>query len=93
MNLSFGQGIQEVFKSFPLMFTPRLTKEAKDSLISFGVYTLPGGDTTETMKVQYMEERGFIRLQYYFKTGQSGFVDIQFREFKKNDGSSVVVLF
>ncbi|GET31522.1 hypothetical protein PbJCM13498_03850 [Prolixibacter bellariivorans] len=90
-NLSFGQTIQEIFKALPLSYTGELTTEAKDSLIEQGTYTIPGGDSDETMKVDYSAEKDYIRLDYYYTTGQSGFIVIELRRFQKADGSFVVV--
>lgn len=90
-NLSFGQAIQEIFKSLPLEYTPELTSEAKDSLIQNGTYTFPGGDSREIMKADYLAEKDYIKLWYYFTTGQSGFIVIELRKFQKTDDSPVVV--
>lgn len=90
-GLSFGQTIYEIFKSLPLEYTPELTTEAKDSLMEIGTYTIPGGDSLETMKADYSTENGYIRLEYYFTTGQSGFIVIELRKFQKTDGSAIVV--
>lgn len=90
-NLSFGQTIQEIFKSLPLNYTSELTTGAKDSLIEQGTYTIPDGDSDETMKVDYSAEKNYIRLYYYYTTGQRGFIVIELRRFQKTDGSCVVV--
>lgn len=89
--VSYGQTIQEIFKTLPLDYTPELSTEAKDSLIQNGIHTIPGGDSIETMKADYSAEMDFIRLEYYFTTGQSGFIVIELRKFQKIDGSTVVV--
>ena len=91
IELSWGQTIQEIFKSLPLEYTVDLTNEAKDSLIKNGTYTIPGGDSIETMKVDLSAQKDYIRLEYYFTSGQDGFIVIELRKFQKSDGSIIVV--
>jgi len=90
-SLSFGQTIQEIFKSLPLDYTFDLSNDAKDSLIKNGIYTVPGGDSIETIEVEYRAKKDFISLTYYFTTGQSGFSVVEIRKFQKTDDTPIVV--
>ncbi|WP_288369384.1 hypothetical protein [uncultured Algoriphagus sp.] len=56
-----------------------------------GNYTMPNGDSLETMSVDYLTEKDYIKLQYYFTTGQSGFIVIELKKFQKIDGTPIVV--
>ncbi len=90
-NLSFAQSILEIFKSLPLEYTLELSNEAKASLMERGNYTFPGGDSIETMEAEFLAQKDFLRIAYYFTTGQSGFIVIELRKFQKIDGSLIVV--
>jgi len=93
INLSFGQTIEELFSVLPSEYTPYLSITGKDSLLKFKTYTIPGGDSVETLEVTFSEEVDvdFIRLDYLFTTGQNGFISIQLRKFVKNNGDVVLV--
>ncbi|WP_026965990.1 hypothetical protein [Algoriphagus terrigena] len=89
---SVGQSMEEVFKSIPINYTPELSSGGKDSLIHFGVYTIPGGDTLSTMEIAVTESKpDFIQFNLYFSTGQKMFSITEIRTFKKKDGSTIVV--
>lgn len=88
---ALGQTIQEIFKALPLSYTIELSSEAKNLLIEEGNYTLPIGDSLETMRVDYLAAKDYIKLQYYFTTGQSGFFVIELKKFQKIDGAPIVV--
>ena len=91
-NYCFGQTIQEIFKSFPSTYMPEMTNEAKDSLLENGTYIFPKAeDYMETMKADYWTENNYIRLQYFFPDGLSGFFIIELKKFLKNDGTPIVV--
>ena len=92
INYCFGQTIQEIFKSFPSTFIPEMTNEAKDSLLENGTYIFPKAeDYMETMKADYRTKNNYIRLQYFFPDGPSGFFIIELKKFQKNDGTPIVV--
>lgn len=88
---ALGQTIQEIFKTLPLEYAPSLTIEAKDSLIEKGTYTFPDGDSIETMKASYLAQEDYLRLTFYFTTGQNGFSVIELRKFQRLNDSLVVV--
>jgi hypothetical protein len=88
---ALGQTIQEIFKVLPLSYTLELSSETKNLLMEEGNYTMPNGDSLETMSVDYLAAKDYIKLQYYFTTGQSGFIVIELRKFQKIDGSPIVV--
>ncbi|MCB0712339.1 MAG: hypothetical protein KDD67_08435 [Ignavibacteriae bacterium] len=90
-NFSCGQTIQEIFKSLPSEYSLELTVEAKDSLMQYGTYTFPGGDSIETVQCDYHTEKDFIEIVLSFTTGQRAFAVIQLKKFQKIDGSIVVV--
>ena len=91
-NYCFGQTIQEIFKSFPSTYIPEMTNEAKDSLLENGTYIFPKAeDYMETMKADYRTENNYIKLQYFFPDGPSGFFIIELKKFQKNDGTPIVV--
>ena len=69
-----------------------MTNEAKDSLLENGTYIFPKAeDYMETMKADYWAKNNYIRLQYYFPDGPSGFFIIELKKFQKNDGTPIVV--
>ena len=90
--ISHGQTIQEIFKALPLEYTPELTKIEKDSLIMFGTYILPGGDSLEMSKYDYNSDtENYIHLESSYINGPSGFFVIELRKFTKQDGKVIVV--
>jgi len=88
---ALGQTIQEIFKALPLSYTLELSNETKNLLMEEGNCTMPNGDSLETMSVDYLTEKDYIKLQYYFTTGQSGFIVIELKKFQKIDGAPIVV--
>ncbi|MFO8147167.1 MAG: hypothetical protein ACQEWG_12725 [Bacteroidota bacterium] len=69
-----------------------MTETAKDSLLQFNSYTIPGDDTLEIMEVAITEKsEEFMQLTYSFTTGQRAFVIIQIRVFQKRDGKPLIV--
>ncbi len=92
INLSYAQDIKEIFKAFPLEYTPELSQSGKDSILQYGEYIIPGGDSVNTSKYDYYNENeNYIRLEYSFTTGQNGFFMIQLKKFKKENGDIIVV--
>jgi hypothetical protein len=92
VSSSFGQSIQDLFKILPLQYTPDLTISARDSLLQFNSYTIPGGDTLSTEEVSITERQDdFLQLNYGFTTGQKAFIIIELRKFVKRNGDIVVV--
>ncbi len=90
-SLSYGQSMEEIFRILPSEYTPKLTASSKDSLLQFGLYTIPGGDSIETMKCLYTSDTNQIQLEYNFSTGQSGFIRIELGKFKNIEGETVIV--
>lgn len=89
---SDAQIIEEILLSLPAEFTPELTETAKDSLLQFSSYTIPGDDPREIMEVAITEKsKEFIQLTYSFTTGQRAFVIIQIRVFRKRDDKPLIV--
>lgn len=87
-----AQTIEEIFHSLPAAYTPELTETAKDSLVQFNSYSIPGDDPREIMKVSIIEkDEDFMRLQYYFTTGQRAFINIEIRVFTNRDGEPLIV--
>ncbi len=89
---SNSQTIDDYFKSLPAKYSFDLTKTAKDSLLIYENYTIPGGDSSSTEVIGITEKRNdFIELHYGFSTGQRAFQIIQLRLFKKIDGTPLIV--
>lgn len=90
---SLAQSMAEILRLLPAEHALDLDLKQRDTLLQNGEYILPGGDSLETIKFELSldDESGYIRFSLGFTTGQNGFVLIELRRFKRNDGSILIV--
>ncbi|MFT3823015.1 MAG: hypothetical protein QM731_03810 [Chitinophagaceae bacterium] len=83
----------EIFRLLPLSCTPELGPQQKDTLLLTGVYTVPGGDSIETVKytIDTNFNADYLRYEYGFTTGQQGFLYFELKRFYRTNGSVFVV--
>jgi hypothetical protein len=88
-----GQSMVSIFKLLPPDCTPELNSKQKDTLLKNKEYIIPGGDSIETVKYEFEidEANKYLKYDYYFTTGQRGFISFEVRKFKKTDGSSLIL--
>jgi hypothetical protein len=90
---SFAQDKRTIFKLLPVDCTPDLSKAERDSLLINRTYTLPGGDSTDT--VQYsLDTTGdadFFSYGQYYTTGQRGFLHFEVLSLPRSDGGKVIL--
>ncbi|MCC6371293.1 MAG: hypothetical protein IT236_09840 [Bacteroidia bacterium] len=87
-----AQNMAAIFKLLPLDFTPELSQTQKDSLIKYGEFIIPGGDSTNTTKYSIdLSDKDYLFCNYYFTTGQKAFFIIELRRFICADGRQVIV--
>lgn len=85
--------MKTIFHLLPLSCTPELNAKQKDSLLKFKEYTIPGGDSVETVKYDFsMDEKNkYISYEYSFTTGQRAFDHYEIKTFTKTDGRTLVL--
>jgi hypothetical protein len=90
---SFSQSMAQIFRLLPDEYSLDLNSKQKDTLLRDEEYILPGGDSIETVQFELSlnEEIGYGRFGFRFTTGQNGFVSVELRKFKENDGSILIV--
>ena len=91
MNL-FSQSMTEIFRLLPAEYILDLDLKQRDTLLEKGEYMLPGGDSEITEKCTIsFDSPDYVFFNYYFTTGQNGFVTIELRKFLRNDGRILIV--
>ncbi len=92
-NTSYGQSMSTLFRQLPLECTPELSYKERDSLLRNQKYTIPGGDTVETTmySIDTSQSKDYLRYEYTFITGQSGFIVFELRRLKKENGKTFIV--
>lgn len=90
---SFAQTMTSIFRQLPSECTPELSSKQRDTLVVKGEYVVPGGDSIETLKysIETNETKDYLRYEYNFTTGQSGFIVFELRRFQKENGKKFVV--
>lgn len=82
----------EVFRKIPNDLILDLNDNAIDSLLEFGRYTFPGGDSIITEEIAVTEStEEFLQVHYGFTTGQRAFLIIEIRKFKISNDKSLIV--
>lgn len=90
---SYSQSMTDIFRLLPADYTPGLNSKQKDTLLMKREYTLPGGDSLETIKYK-IDSLGFsyyLEYNYSFTTGQRGFLQFELRKFIRKDGSILII--
>ena len=88
-----SQTMATIFKMLPHDCTTDLNAKQKNILLRNKEYTLPGGDADETIQyeLQLNEAANYLRYNFYYTTGQSGFNSFEIKKFIRNDGTLLVV--
>lgn len=88
-----AQSMKTVFSLLPAKCTPELNPKQKAILLKNKQYTIPGGDSIETVTYSFEldEPKGYIRYEFGFTTGQNGFGIYEVRKFLRNDGTSLII--
>ena len=89
---SLAQTMTSIFRQLPIECTPGLSGKQRDTLIIKGDYILPG-DSLETVKysIDTSGTKDYLRYEYNFTTGQSGFIVFELRRFQKENGKKFIV--
>lgn len=89
---SFSQSMAEIFKLLPADCTPELDSKQRDTLLENAEYTLPGGDSLETIEYTIESDLpNYLLYNYGFSTGQNGFIAFELKKFTRTDGSILIV--
>ena len=83
----------DVFKKLPAECTPGISLAERDSLIKYGTYVIPGGDSIETTRYEISSINANDYLNYYFNfiTGQRAFIDFELRKYYATPESGIIV--
>jgi hypothetical protein len=89
----FAQDKRAIFKMLPLDCTPELSKSERDSLLHYGIYILPGGDSIETVRyvLDTTGDAGYFNYGYSYTTGQNGFLFFEILNLSRSDGGRLIL--
>ena len=89
----FAQDKQAIFRMLPPDCTPQLSNAQRDSLLHYGTYVLPDGDSIES--VRYMLDTtghaGYFKYRYTFTTGQNGFLFFEILNLRRSAGGTIIL--
>jgi hypothetical protein len=93
IEYSFAQDKRAIFKELPLDCTPQLSKSGRDSLLRYGTYQLPDGDSIESVRyvLDTTGDAGYFNYKYSYTTGQNGFLFFEVLNLPRSDGGSLVL--
>jgi hypothetical protein len=88
-----GQSTVTFFRLLPPDCTPDLNAKEKNALLRKGTYTIPGGDSIETIQytIDTTESKNYLRYEYGFTTGQRGFVVFELRKLLRKNGEPLLI--
>jgi hypothetical protein len=89
----YGQTMVAIFRELPPDCTPDLSTSERDSLLVNGEYIMPDGDSIETTKydIDTSTAKNYLRYEFSFTTGQSGFIIFELRSFSTIDGGRIII--
>jgi hypothetical protein len=89
---SYCQTIKSIFRQLPIECTPDLNNKEKEILLQKHSYTIPGGDSIETVNYTIDDmSKDYMQYEYSFTTGQNGFNIYELKVFKSLNGSDIII--
>ncbi|MEO7306275.1 MAG: hypothetical protein ABIR78_05150 [Ferruginibacter sp.] len=84
--------MNSILRQLPSECIPELDNMGKRLLLQKSTYTIPGGDSIETVKFTLDSlSANYLQCQSNFTTGQSGFNSYELRRFKTSQGSDMII--